>query len=757
LFQFTVHIINSLFSFSYTLKKCWKVGINNLQKDLEIKYTTLLLIHQISLMKKILLSLFLTLSLHGGLLYADNHRGCGTMDYLAAQKQQDPGLESRMAQIEAFTQSYLQQGNAKAPGVLYTIPVVVHVVYNTTSQNISDAQIQSQINILNQDFRKLNSDVSLVPSAFASLAADAQIEFCLATVSPTGASTNGIVRRQTTVTSFSSNNAVKFTAQGGSDAWNTGQYLNLWVCNLGGGLLGYAQFPGGAANTDGVVCNVTAFGNTGTAAAPFNKGRTATHEVGHWLNLRHIWGDANCGSDLVNDTPTQQTSNYGCPTFPKVTCSNGPNGDMFMNYMDYTNDACMYMFSSGQKSRMLALFATGGARASLTTSTGCSGGGTTTCGTPSGLAASSITSTSATVSWAAVSGAVSYNLNYKTSTATTWIAVNTTSTSRSLTGLTAGTTYNFRVQAVCSSASGAFSGTNNFTTTSSGTGITATIGTSTATTTTSPYGTYFMDHRVQYIITNAELVAGGWTSGNNFIRSLAFNASTSSGQTMNAFTIRIANTTSSSFGNSNYLALTSPVTVYSANYTPTTGWNTHTFTTPYSYNGTSNLLIDICWNNSSFTSDCSMFATTLTAYRALYTRQDVASGGVCATASGTRSYARANMRLAFSNTSAREAEGLQIIEPIEMADGFQLYPNPNNGTMNLEYNLSEEHSNMQLEVFNLMGTLVYSLNESNQPSGKYIIPVDVTASNDYHLSSGMYLCQMKVNGKVYTKRFVINR
>ena len=705
-------------------------------------------------MKKMLLSLFAVSLLSAGMANADNHRSCGTMEYLEIQKQQDPGLSDRMAQIEAFTQNYIQQGGEKAPGVLYTIPVVVHVVYNTTSQNISDAQIQSQINILNQDFRKLNSDVSLVPSAFTSLAADAQIEFCLATVSPTGATTNGIVRRQTTVTSFSSNDAVKFTAQGGSDAWNTGQYLNLWVCNLGGGLLGYAQFPGGAANTDGVVCNVTAFGNTGTAAAPFNKGRTATHEIGHWLNLRHIWGDANCGSDLVSDTPTQQTSNYGCPTFPKVTCSNGPNGDMFMNYMDYTDDACMYMFSAGQKSRMLALFATGGARASLATSTGCSGGGTVTCGTPTGLTASSIANTSANVSWSAVTGATSYNLDYKTAAATTWTSINTTATSRSLTGLTASTTYNFRVQAVCGSTPGSYSGTNNFTTTG-GTTATATIGTGTGTTATSPYGTLYMDHRVQYIVTNAELVSGGWTSGNNFIRSLAFNASSSSGQAMNAFTIRIAYTTATSFASSSYLALSSPVTVYSANFTPTTGWNTHTFTTPFSYNGTSNLLIDICWNNSTYTTDCNMFATTLTAYRALYTRQDVASGGVCANTTGTRNYTRANMRLAFASTSARTGLVEQMVEPVELTEGFNLYPNPNDGMFTLEYNLNDELSDVQLEVYNLMGVLVYAQNQAGQPAGQYQVPMDLKSESHASLAAGMYLCQMKVNGKTFNCRFIL--
>jgi hypothetical protein len=141
--------------------------------------------------------------------------------------------------------------------------------------------------------------------------------------------------------------------------------LNIWVCNMGGGILGYAQFPGGAAATDGVVLDDNATGRTGTAAAPFNKGRTATHEVGHWMNLRHIWGDATCGNDQVGDTPLHNTANYGCPAAGhKSTCTGTPV-EMTMNYMDYSDDACMYMFSVGQRSRMLAVFASGGARNSF--------------------------------------------------------------------------------------------------------------------------------------------------------------------------------------------------------------------------------------------------------------------------------------------------------------------------------------------------------------------------------------------------------
>ncbi len=145
------------------------------------------------------------------------------------------------------------------------------------------------------------------------------------------------------------------------------------MCNLGQGLLGYAQFPGGKCATDGVVVLYSSVGgpNSKGTATSYDLGRTATHEVGHWLNLRHIWGDASCGDDLVSDTPTSQTANYGCPAYPHVTCSNGPNGDMFMNYMDYTDDACMYMFSNGQAARMNAIFASGGARVSMLTSTAC--------------------------------------------------------------------------------------------------------------------------------------------------------------------------------------------------------------------------------------------------------------------------------------------------------------------------------------------------------------------------------------------------
>jgi hypothetical protein len=298
-------------------------------------------------------------------------RNCSTMEVLDRLMKEDPGYQERLNRIELQVQDYLKS-NPERDNLIINIPVVVHVVYKTTAQNISTSQIQSQINVLNADFRKLNSDVSGVPQAFAGLATDCQINFCLATRDPNGAVTTGITRTKTTKTSFSTNDYVKKTSRGGKDPWPASSYLNIWVCNLSGGVLGYAQFPGGSATTDGVVIGYKYFGTTGAATYPFNLGRTATHEVGHWLNLRHIWGDdgTGCtGSDLVSDTPNQGGYNFGCPSFPKVSCSNGPNGDLFMNYMDYTDDRCMFMFTTGQSGRMNATIS--GTRASLLSSSGC--------------------------------------------------------------------------------------------------------------------------------------------------------------------------------------------------------------------------------------------------------------------------------------------------------------------------------------------------------------------------------------------------
>lgn len=283
-------------------------------------------------------------------------RKCATMDVYERQIKEDPSLLKKMEDYERIVQYNIQnRAQGKLVNGIINIPVVVNVIYNTASQNISLTQIQSQITVLNKDYNALNSDTSKIPTNFKSVKGKVGIQFVLDTVR----------RKSTTKSSWSANDAVKKTSQGGLDPLSPTTKLNIWVCNLGNSLLGYAQFPGGSSATDGVVILYSAFGNTGTVSAPYNLGRTATHEVGHWLNLRHIWGDATCGSDLVGDTPLHNTANYGCPSYThRSTCSGTPL-EMWMNYMDYTDDACMYMFTIGQSSRINATFSAGGPRNSF--------------------------------------------------------------------------------------------------------------------------------------------------------------------------------------------------------------------------------------------------------------------------------------------------------------------------------------------------------------------------------------------------------
>lgn len=570
-------------------------------------------------MKKLIFTLGLSLLVLGQT--ALSQRTCAVMDHHQKLVEQDPQIQLNLDQINQFTEQFIQNGGGVHDKVAVNIPVVVHVLYNTTAQNISTAQINSQLTVLNNDFRKANTDWTGTPSAFQSLVADCEINFCLATKDANGNAHSGINRQSTTKTVFDAEtDDAKSSSTGGYNAWPASSYLNIWVVpsiksGSNTGILGYAQFPGGPAATDGLVICYNYFGTTGTVSAPFNKGRTATHEIGHWLNCYHIWGDdgsACTGSDNCSDTPNQADENYGTPSFPQVSCSN--SGDMHMNYMDYVDDAAMYMFTTGQKARMQALFASGGARYSLLSSTGCGSGttppptsayctsngtnvsyeyinnvtlgtinntttanagygnfttlttnltigsansisvkpgfvssayteyfnvyidynkdldfadanelvysgsgtstltgsftvpstttagstrmrvvmkdgaissscgsytygevedytvnfvsGTTTCNAPSGLTTGTLTSTGATVSWTAVSGAVNYTLQVKTNAATTWTSYTVTTNSKTLTGLVASTLYNWRVKTNCSAGSSANTTGTNFTTSS---------------------------------------------------------------------------------------------------------------------------------------------------------------------------------------------------------------------------------------------------------------------------------------------------
>ncbi len=330
-------------------------------------------------MKKLLL---LALSIAVNLSQAQTLQHCATMDHQNSLLQAHPEIAKNREKLERYTRSFVQNNQQnRSVQTIITIPVVFHILYSNANQNISTARILEQMNVLNNDYAKLNSDTGLVPPAFQPVAANTQIQFCLAQQDPTGQPTNGILRIQVTGSpqAFPSNL---------SAPWSRDSYLNVYVGNFGGGLLGVAQLPGGPANTDYVNVLYTTVGgpnNLGTEPA-YDLGRTLTHEVGHWLNLYHTFEGGcsglnanNCltAGDEVCDTPPTANANFGCPAtqntctetspFPPPYTSN--QNDMTMNYMDYVDDVCMYMFTEGQAMRMAACV--NGPRSSLFSSQGC--------------------------------------------------------------------------------------------------------------------------------------------------------------------------------------------------------------------------------------------------------------------------------------------------------------------------------------------------------------------------------------------------
>lgn len=302
-------------------------------------------------------------------------RKSATMDNYNKKMANDKKFAEQRIQYEKELEAWtLNQQKSKSAVTTVTIPVVIHIVYQTAAQNITNAKAISQIDVLNEDFGRTNADTTNTPAVWKSISANTGIQFCLAQRDPNGNPTNGIERRSTTVASFGTNDMVKSYAQGGLDAWDPSRYLNIWCCNIGGGILGYGEFPTNTiSNTFGLVVQYNAFGRIGLSP-PFNLGRTASHELGHCFNLYHIWADDNgacTGSDLVSDTPNQADATSGCPTFPALdACATTSPGYMFMNFMDYSNDNCMNMFTQGQSTRMNAVLNVAPYNA-LKTSNGC--------------------------------------------------------------------------------------------------------------------------------------------------------------------------------------------------------------------------------------------------------------------------------------------------------------------------------------------------------------------------------------------------
>jgi hypothetical protein len=298
--------------------------------------------------------------------FVSAQRDCRSFEYQQQLLQKDPDLQTSHDAAQNFVLGYeSSRVSSNVAGRTITIPVVVHVLYHYPAENITDSLVRSQIRALNRDFRKLNPDTLKIPAAFKGFAADCGIEFQLAIVDSKGRSTSGIIHKYTPITTWTMDDKIKLSSEMGDDGWDPKSYLNVWVGALDQ-FLGYSSIPGDPSDKDGVVLSYKAFGiKTG---GPYGNGRTAVHEIGHWLGLRHLWGDADCGDDGVSDTPKQETYTNGCPSGIRISCNNAPYGDMYMDYMDFTNDACLVMFTKGQKQKMRGLFEPGGARFSILSS-----------------------------------------------------------------------------------------------------------------------------------------------------------------------------------------------------------------------------------------------------------------------------------------------------------------------------------------------------------------------------------------------------
>ena len=306
------------------------------------------------------LTVFLLLFIPGIAVAQKPANWCGTMEVLERLQREDPSLSSRMVEIENAIQAEITRERHRAPpiGPILVIPVVVHVVYSQQSQNIPESQILSQINVLNEDYRRF---IGTPGHNTNPVGDDTRLEFRLAQRNPQGRVTGGIIRKSTNVREFTDDDKVKFASKGGSNAWDSTKYLNIWVCNLGNKLLGYATFPGAKPDVDGVVVTYTAFGDkVGSVKYPFDQGRTTTHEVGHWLNLWHTFQGGckndNCtkDGDRCCDTPPVAVATSGCPP-SRDSCSVRTQTE---NYMDYTDDRCMNLMTMDQTGRVHATIKT---------------------------------------------------------------------------------------------------------------------------------------------------------------------------------------------------------------------------------------------------------------------------------------------------------------------------------------------------------------------------------------------------------------
>jgi len=690
---------------------------------------------------------------------------CSVLDHEAYLQSQNPNRATEVQAYEATIQNWItNQANNPTTQAVITIPVVVHVVYNTTAENITDNQVLSQIQVLNEDYSLTNPDASSIPSAFNSVKANCEIQYCMATVDPSGNPTNGIRRVSTSTTTFSTNDAVKFTAQGGDNAWPTTQYLNLWVCDLSGGLLGYGEFPtANATNTFGLVMdyqcfgsNYTSYGSGFTFTNGFDRGRTATHEIGHCFNLRHIWGDdgsACTGSDLCADTPNQADENYGCPTFPSnASCSNG--GDMSMNYMDYTNDACMYMFTLNQKARMLAVLnsapynALQNSAACQSSSSGVDGGisaiispGTSLCGTsfvPQVTLRNSGTTT-------LTSATINYRIDANTNQTFSWTGSLATNATANVTLPSMTTTVGTHTFTAFTSNPNNTTDVNTandqqqrtFTVSSSGQNLPYSEGFES---TTFPQGGMTLNNPDAATTWARTTLAAKTGSASAFMDNFDYNANGEIDEMI--------------LPNLNLTSVTNPVMTFQVAYRLYTD---PAAATPFSDTlrvwistdcGTTWTQIYGKWS-STLATVTPVFSTTEFVPTATQWRLETLS------LSAYQSYS--NVMIKFRHATQYEnnlyiddinIQNTTDVQNLVMTNDVQMYPNPSTGVINMDVNLFNR-DNLTINVTNSIGQRVSQVSDENTFGGHYVIDL----SNE---PNGVYFIEVQTGTEVTTRRVVIS-
>ena len=620
---------------------------------------------------------------------------------------------------------------------------------------------------MNEDFSRTNPDATNTPSIWSTIAANCDIQYCLATVDPSGNPTNGIERRNiSTNTTFSTNDNVKNFATNGLNAWPVTQYLNMWVCNLGGGLLGYGEFPtGSASNTFGLVMGYTCFGSNYTSfgsgfnlITAYNRGRTSTHEIGHCFNLYHIWGDdgsACTGSDACADTPNQADEWYGCPSGVQVSCSNtASGGDMYQNYMDYTDDICMNLFTTNQKSRMLAVLNNAPYNA-LQTSTACQ---SASAGVDAGISAiitpgtnlcnttftpqvtircnGTTTLTSATINYRIDAGPIQ-TYNWTGSLATNATANVTLASMTTTAGTHTFTAYTTNPNSTTDANAANDQSQRTFTVSSIGQNLPYFEGFES---TTFPQGGMTLNNPDAATTFARTTVAARTGVASAYMDNFDYNAN---GQIDEMI-----------LPNVNLSSVTNPVMTFQVAYRLYTDPNAAT-----TFSDTLRVWISTdC--GATWVQLYNKFSTTLTTATPVFSTVEF----VPTTAQWRLETISLNAYQSFSNVMIKfrhitDFENNLFIDDINlmnttdvpnlvMENEINLYPNPSTGIVNLDVNLFNR-DNLQINVTNSIGQRVSQVSDENTFGGRYILDL----SNE---PNGVYFIEVQTGTEVVTRRIVLS-